>query len=62
MFNIKMFFKKISLRNKQNRVNKLYEQDGLTDDILNLQVEINEERHKYNITDEDEMIYEEFVQ
>ena len=62
MYNIKKFFKKISLKNKQKHVNKLYERDGLTDEVLNLQVQINQERNDYNITDEDEKIYKDFVQ
>ena len=62
MYNIKKFFKKISLKNKQKHVNKLYEMDGLTDEVLNLQVQINQERNEYNITDEDEKIYKDFVQ
>lgn len=62
MYNIKKFFKKISLKNKQKHVNKLYERDGLTDEVLNLQVQINQERNEYNITDDSEKIYKDFVQ
>lgn len=62
MYNIKKFFKKISLKNKQQHVNKLYERDGLTDEVLNLQVQINQERNEYNITDDSEKIYKDFVQ
>ncbi len=62
MYNIKKFFKKISLKNKQKHVNKLYERDGLTDEVLNLQVQINQESNEYNITDDSEKIYKDFVQ
>lgn len=62
MYNIKKFFKIISLKNKQKHVNKLYERDGLTDEVLNLQVQINQERNEYNITDDSEKIYKDFVQ
>ena len=44
---IKRFFHKIQLKNKQKHVNKLYERDGLTDEVLNLQVQINQERNEY---------------
>ncbi len=62
MFNIKKFLKKISLNNKQKYVNKLYQEEGLTDEVLEKQVEINSERHKFDIPDEDEKIYMDFVQ
>ena len=62
MLNLHKFLKKISLKNRQNKVNKLYERDGLSDEVLNLQVQINQERNEYNITDEDEKIYKDFVQ
>lgn len=62
MFNLKKFFKKISLNNKQKYINKLYQEDGLTDEVLNLQVQINQERNEYNITDDSEKIYMDFVQ
>ena len=59
---IKRFFHKIQLKNKQKHVNKLYERDGLSDEVLNLQVQINQERNEYNITDDSEKIYKDFVQ
>ena len=49
MINLHTFLKKISLKNRQNKVNKLYQQEGLTDEVLRKQVEINTERNQYNI-------------
>lgn len=47
---------------RQLEVNELYEQYGLTDEILDEQVEINTLRHEYNITDESKVIFHGFVQ
>lgn len=35
----------------QKKVNKEYEEKGLTDDVLKKQIKINKQRHKLNISD-----------
>lgn len=50
------------LNKKQKIVDKLYEEQGLTEEILNLQLEINQKRHEANITDHKEVIYKNYVQ
>lgn len=50
------------LDNKQEIVNQLYAEEGLTDRVLDLQLEINESRAKENIPDPEEMVYKNFVQ
>lgn len=62
MINLHKFLKKISLKNRQNKVNKLYQEEGLSEEVLRKQVEINTERNQYNIPDDDEKIYMDFVQ
>ena len=61
MFNLEKFIKKINLRNKQRIVNKKYREDGLTAEVLEMQIEINTERYLYDIPDETEIIGD-FVQ
>lgn len=56
------FIKKTNLRNKQREVDKLYEKEGLTDEVLEKQIEINKERHKHDLPDENEFVHEKFVQ
>ena len=34
------FLKRISLSNKQKQINKMFEEEGLTDDILKKQIEV----------------------
>lgn len=52
----------LEIKNRQKRLNQKYEQEGLTDEILDKQIELNKLRNKYDITDETEKIYEDFVQ
>lgn len=59
---IKRYLKKIGLKNRQKRINKKYEKEGLTDEILQEQLEINKLRNELNIPDDNEKVYEDFVQ
>ncbi|MDO5818701.1 MAG: hypothetical protein Q4P11_00045 [Methanobrevibacter sp.] len=61
------FLKKIKLSNKQKQINKMFEEEGLTDEILKKQLEVNNERNKLDIHDTNEVVYtdddgNEFVQ
>lgn len=51
-----------NLNRKQADLNKKYELYGLTDEILDKQVEINKRRHELDIRDKNNVIYEDFVQ
>lgn len=62
MFNVEKFIKKINLRNKQRIVNKKYREDGLTAEVLEMQMEINTERYLYDIPDPDDLNDEGFCQ
>ena len=51
------------LRNKQKEINRMFEEEGLTDEILRKQLEINQKRNEHNIVDKKEIIDDgEFVQ
>ena len=53
----------INIRNEQRVLNRKYEQEGLTDEILNKQIELNTLRNEHDITDDlEEKLYEDFVQ
>ena len=52
----------IKLRLKQKLVNREYKKNGLTDSVLDKQIEINKERHQKNISDPTKKTYENFVQ
>ena len=51
----KRFLKKIQLKNKQRQCNNLYEEQGLSDQVLDMQVEINKMRHESDIADSSEL-------
>ncbi len=50
------------LTNLQTEANNLYAEYGATPNIITLQVAINRLRHEFDLCDESECIYEEFVQ
>ena len=58
----KKFFKSIQLKNKQRAVTKEYERDGLTENVLEQQVQINTERHELDLPDSDNFVFDGFVQ
>lgn len=58
----RIYLKKIQLKNKQRVIDKQYAKEGLTDDLLEKQLEINSLRHELDIPDETNFIYENFVQ
>ena len=58
----KKWLKRLQLRYKQMQINRKYKSDGLTDEVLEMQVALNTERHELDIDDETERIYENFVQ
>ena len=57
-----LFLKKIQLKNRQRAIDNQYEKEGLTDEVLEKQVELNTLRHELDIPDETEAVYKNFVQ
>ena len=53
---------KETLDNLQQECNKLYEEYGLIDEVMDLQLLINSLRNKFDLVDESEKVYDEFVQ
>ena len=58
----KRFLHKIQVKNRQRVINKQYEKEGLTDEILEKQVELNQLRHELDISDSSKKIYDNYVQ
>ena len=50
------------LNEAQNVIDKEYEEKGLTDEILDTQIKLNQIRNVLDIPDPNEKVYEEFVQ
>lgn len=63
---LKKLFKEDKLRKelaeKQEEINQQYAKEGLTDNVLEKQVALNELRNALDISDETKRIYENFVQ
>lgn len=58
---LKNIFKQ-PIREAQQLITKKYDEKGLTNEILEAQVELNQIRHALDIHDEDETVFEEYVQ
>lgn len=56
------YIENIRLQNKQRYVNKMFEEEGLTDRVLREQLEINKRRNELDLHDPTEEINDEFVQ
>ena len=50
------------LAKKQKEVDKLYEEHGLTDEVLDKQIEINKLRHAHDISDKSNRVNGDYVQ
>lgn len=50
------------LAKEQEKIDKLYEKEGLTDEVLEKQVALNQLRNKLDISDRKNRIYDRFVQ
>lgn len=53
MWNPIKIIKKWNLDRKQAKLNKRYEEEGYSDEILEEQVKLNEERYKNNLKEND---------
>lgn len=51
-----------NLNRKQAKIKDNVEKYGLTDELLEKQVAINRKRNKHNISDKNNIVYEDFVQ
>jgi len=50
------------LAKMQKEVDKLYDENGLTDEVLDKQIEINKLRHKHDISDKTNRVNGSYVQ
>ena len=46
----------------QRTINMAYSKKGASDKVIDAQVRLNKLRHKHDIADKNELVYEEFVQ
>ena len=55
------YIEDLRLQSRQKAINEMFEEEGLTDEILKEQLEINRRRHELDIHDPNEEI-DDFVQ
>ena len=53
-----VFIEDLRLRNRQEYVNRMFEEEGMTDEILKKQVEINKKRNELDIHDRKQTSYQ----
>ena len=53
---------KRTLDKEQNKINKMFEEEGLTDRVLDKQIELNQKRHSNNISDKTNTLHKRYVQ
>ena len=53
---------KYHIQNRQRKLDKKYNEEGLTDEVLEEQLELNRLRNEYDVNTDDEKVYEEYVQ
>lgn len=59
---IDTMLEEIKIRNRQRYINKMFEEEGLTNKVLNEQIKINKKRNELNLTDKSEVIHKGYVQ
>lgn len=47
---------------EQGKIDELYEQEGATDRVIEMQAELNSKRHEHDIPDTSKLLYKNFVQ
>ena len=50
------------INREQKKIKEKIEKEGLTDELLERQVKLNQKRNKHNISDKSKRAYKEFVQ
>lgn len=53
---------KRTLDKEQDKINKMFEEEGLTDRVLDKQIELNQKRNKHNISDKTNTLHKRYVQ
>jgi len=62
MVDSERFIKEINIKNRQKAIDRMFEEEGLTDEVLKKQLQLNREKHKEDIHDPNEETYREYVQ
>ena len=56
------YIENLRLQSRQKQINNMFEEEGLTDEILKEQIELNKRRNELDIHDPNHEVNERFVQ
>ena len=56
------YIESLRLQSRQKQINKMFEEEGLADEILKEQLEVNRKRHELDIHDPNHEVNNKFVQ
>lgn len=59
---VKKVYYTVNVKNRQRKVNKDFKENGLSDELLEEQISINQLKHEYDIVLDEDKIYENFIQ
>ena len=62
MDKIKKVYYTVNVKNRQRKVNKDFKENGLSDELLEEQISINQLKHEQDIVLDEEKIHENFIQ
>lgn len=62
MDKIKKVYYTVNVKNRQRKVNKDFKENGLSDELLEEQISINQLKHEHDIVLDEDKIYENFIQ
>lgn len=62
MDKIKKVYYTVNVKNRQRKVNKDFKENGLSDELLEEQISINQLKHEHDIVLKEDKIYEDYVQ
>lgn len=62
MDKIKKVYYTVNVKNRQRKVNKDFKENGLSDELLEEQISINQLKHEHDIVLDEDKIHENFIQ
>lgn len=59
---VKKVYYTVNVKNRQRKVNKDFKENGLSDELLEEQISINQLKHEHDIVLDEDKIHENFIQ
>lgn len=59
---VKKVYYTVNVKNRQRKINKDFKENGLSDELLEEQISINQLKHEHDIVLDEDKIHENFIQ